>query len=130
MDLVEEAAGLEDILNHTCLEDKKPNRDSDDCIPERWDNVMFKGYWLRTKYFGWERFCKSLGVPAFSLWTKYPGYERMASTVTLAGKMSYVAVGFVRSLNRKRPKGAPKMTKCPLTVKIVAARFRRMFWSS
>lgn len=54
-DLVEEAAGFCEVLDHAFRADKSAKNDgSEDCMPEHWDQVMFKGYWLRTKDFGWE----------------------------------------------------------------------------
>lgn len=66
-------------------------------------------------------------MPAFSLWKMYPGFDRLESTIKLSNGKSYVAEGVVRSLNRSRPAGEPKMTKCPLTAKVIAKEWRGMY---
>ena len=84
------------------------------------DIALAAGYVLRTKANGWKLFCERLNVPPFLLWEKLPGFERLQRALALAEKAAFVPEGFLRWLNRVRPKGKPALTAVPLTAEGVA----------
>jgi hypothetical protein len=84
------------------------------------DVALAAGYMLRTKANGWKLFCERLNVPPFLLWEVLPGFKRVQRTLALTEKAAFVAEGFLRWLNRVRPKGEPEFTIVPLTAEGVA----------
>jgi hypothetical protein len=84
------------------------------------DIALAAGYMLRTKANGWKLFCERLNVPPLLIWEIHPGFERVQRALALAEKAAFNAEGFLRWLNRVRPKGAPELTTVPLTAEGVA----------
>ncbi len=84
------------------------------------DVALAAGYMLRTKANGWKLFCERLNVPPFLLWEVLPGFKRVQRTLALTEKAAFVPEGFLRWLNRVRPKGEPELAAVPLTVEGVA----------
>jgi hypothetical protein len=84
------------------------------------DVALAAGYMLRTKANGWKLFCERLNVPPFLLWEVLPGFKRVQRTLELTEKAAFVPEGFLRWLNRVRPKGEPELTAVPLTAEGVA----------
>jgi hypothetical protein len=91
------------------------------------DIALADGYVLRTKANGWKLFCERLNVPPFLLWEMHPGFDRLQRLLALAEKAAFVPEGFLRWLNRVRPKGKPELTAVPLTVEAVADEAERAF---
>jgi hypothetical protein len=85
------------------------------------------GFLLRTKADGWKVFCERMNVPPFVLWKHLPGFDRLQHALALAEEAAFVPIGFLRWLNRKRPAGAPEMTKVPFTVERVADEIAEMY---
>jgi hypothetical protein len=100
------------------------------------DIALAAGYMLRTKANGWKLFCERLNVPPFLLWEIHPGFDRLKAVLALAEKAAFVPEGFLRWLNRVRPKGEPELTAVPLTVEGIAAatteafRQRAQWWGA
>jgi hypothetical protein len=84
------------------------------------DLALASGYVLRTRANGWKLFCERLNVPPFLLWEVLPGFDRLQRALALTEKAAFVPEGFLRWLNRGRPKGQPELTAVPLTVEGVA----------
>ena len=80
------------------------------------DLAWAAGFMLRTKADGWKLFCERLNVPPFLLWGGLPGLDRLQRALSLAENAAFVPEGFLRWLNRTRPKGAPERADVPLTV--------------
>jgi hypothetical protein len=91
------------------------------------DIALAAGYMLRTKANGWKLFCERLNVPPFLLWEIHPGFVRLQAVLALAEKAAFVPEGFLRWLNRVRPKGEPELTAVPLTVEGVADETEKAF---
>jgi hypothetical protein len=91
------------------------------------DIALAAGYMLRTKANGWKLFCERLSVPPFLLWEIHPGFDRLQGVLALAEKAAFVPEGFLRWLNRVRPKGEPELTAVPLTVEGVADETAKAF---
>jgi hypothetical protein len=91
------------------------------------DVALASGYMLRTKANGWKLFCERLNVPPFLLWQVLPGFDRVQRALVLTEKAAFVPEGFLRWLNRGRPKGQPELTAVPLTVEGVAAATAEAF---
>ena len=131
MGVLEEAADYRELLDYATfmkdLETKEVPEDEDDCLPRPWRHVMFQGYIFRTRYKGWLRFCKGLGVSPFTLWKDYPGFTRLDATFVLSGKMSFRREGFVRTVLKRQEITADDIAKCPLTPKAVALELKEMF---
>jgi hypothetical protein len=91
------------------------------------DIALAAGYMLRTKANGWKLFCERLNVPPFLLWELHPGFDRLQAVLAMAEKAAFVPEGFLRWLNRVRPKGEPELTVVPLTVEGVADETEKAF---
>jgi hypothetical protein len=91
------------------------------------DLAFAAGYMLRTKANGWKLFCERLNVPPFLLWEIHPGFDRLQLVLTMAEKAAFVPEGFLRWINRVRPKGEPELTAVPLTVEGVADETEKVF---
>jgi hypothetical protein len=124
MDLVNEATGFRELFDFLTAQEAK---ESNDGPSKHWQNIMLAANWLCTKHRGWMLFCKRLGVPPVGLWRMLPGFERMQRMVELAKTMAFTQEGVVRTLNRSRPPEVPKMTKCPLTPKVIAREFHAIY---
>ena len=64
-----------DAFDIACKSDDSSDNDE---LPEHWVHVLTFGCLLRTKYFGWIRFCKRIGVPPLSQWRKLSGLRASA----------------------------------------------------
>jgi hypothetical protein len=91
------------------------------------DIALAAGYMLRTKANGWKLFCERLNVPPFLVWEIHPGFDRLQLVLALTEKAAFVPEGFLRWLNRVRPKEAPELTAVPLTVEGVADQTEKAF---
>jgi hypothetical protein len=91
------------------------------------DIALAAGYMLRTKANGWKLFCERLNVPPFLHWEIHPGFDRLQGVLALTEKAAFVPEGFLRWLNRVRPKGEPELTAVPLTVEGVADEIEKAF---
>ena len=91
------------------------------------DIALAAGYVLRTKANGWKLFCERLNVPPFLVWEIHPGFDRLQGVLALAEKAAFVPEGFLRWLNRIRPKGEPELTAVPVTVEGVADETGKAF---
>ena len=91
------------------------------------DIALAAGYMLRTTANGWKLFCERLNVPPFLLWEESPGFDRVQRALALAEKAAFVPEGFLRWINRVRPKGEPELTAVPLTPEGVAAATAEAF---
>jgi transposase len=91
------------------------------------DLALAAGYVLRTKANGWKLFCERLNVPPFLVWEMHPGFDRLQLVLALADKAAFVSEGFLRWLNRVRPKREPEMTAVPLSVKGIADETKKAF---
>ena len=111
--------------------DEGPAQDDASEKPPLWlrtlDIALAAGYVLRTKANGWKLFCERLNVPPFLLWGILPGFNRIQRALTLAEKAAFVPEGFLRWLNRIRPKGKPELPAVPLTVEGVAEETEKAF---
>jgi len=97
------------------------------------DLALAFGYVLRAKAEGWKLFCERLNISPFLLWETLPGFDRLQRALALAERIAFVPEGFLRWLNRIRPKGAPELTEVRLTAEAMAdaneASFReRIRW--
>jgi hypothetical protein len=110
--------------------DEGPAQDDESEMPA-WlrtlDIALAAGYVLRTKANGWKLFCERLNVPPFLLWEIHPGFDRLQRVLALAEKAAFVPEGFLRWLNRIRPKGEPELPAVPLTVEGVADETEKVF---
>lgn len=91
------------------------------------DIALAAGYMLRTKANGWKLFCERLNIPPFLHWEIHPGFDRLQEVLAMAEKAAFVPEGFLRWLNRARPKGEPELTAVPLTVEGVADETEKAF---
>jgi hypothetical protein len=91
------------------------------------DIALAAGYMLRTKANGWKLFCERLNIPPFLVWEVHPGFDRLRVVLAMAEKAAFVPEGFLRWLNRVRPKGEPELTAVPLTVEGVADETEKAF---
>jgi len=91
------------------------------------DLALAAGYVLRTKANGWKLFCERLNVPPFLVWEIHPGFDRLQLVLAMAEKAAFVPEGFLRWLNRLRPKGEPELTVVPLSVEGVADETEKAF---
>ena len=82
--------------------------------------MLASGYLLRSTAEGWKLFCARLNVPPFLHWEMLPGFERLQRALTLTERVAFVPEGFLRWLNRIRPKGEPELTELPITAEAVA----------
>ncbi len=85
---------------------------------------------LRTRANGWKLFCERLSVPPFLHWEILPGFDRLQRALAFTEKAAFVPEGFLRWLNRVRPKGQPELTAVPLTVEGVADAIAEAFRQS
>lgn len=93
------------------------------------DLALAAGYVLRTKAEGWKLFCERMGVPPFHGLEDFQGMDRLQRAWKLAEKAAFEPEGFLRWLNRIRPKDEPEATEVPLTVEGVARSSEEMFRS-
>jgi hypothetical protein len=145
MELMEEATVYNDLLlsrNHQRVKNGKatnsPENDTEE-FDESWqrefDLLLVTGCILHLKLKGWELFCEELQVPDRLLWQQFPGYHRLDRLLQLSKGMSFYPKGLLRWLNRKRPKGTPKLKRLPLTAKKIARsneqayRIRARWWA-
>jgi hypothetical protein len=119
-DEAEETPGEEDELEETPHEVLVEDDDEEQFLEVCSDLVLASGYTLRTKAEGWKLFCERLSVPPFILFEMLPGFERLQRALALAERIAFVPEGFLRWLNRVRPKGEPEVTEFNLTVEKVA----------
>ena len=91
------------------------------------DIALADGYLLRTKATGWKLFCERLTVPPFLFWELHPGFDRLQRALALTEKVAFVPEGFLRWLNRVRPKGKPELTAVRLTAERVADEIEEVF---
>ena len=91
------------------------------------DLALGFGFLLRTKAGGWKLFCERLNVPPFQLWQGLPGLNRLQRALSLAESVAFAPEGFLRWLNRTRPKGCPELKAVPLTVEGIAAATESLF---
>ena len=82
--------------------------------------ALASGYVLRAKADGWKLFCEKLNILPFLYWENLPGFDRLQRAMALAEKAAFVPEGFLKWLNRIRPRGKPKLTEVPLTAEAVA----------
>jgi hypothetical protein len=148
IELVEEAADYLEAFQRADLlgdpdtnEDDKPEAESVGSVasPEKpsketllpgeraLDVALAAGWVLRTKAEGWKLFCERLSVPPFLLWEGFPGLDRLQRALALADTAAFTSVGFLRWLNRIRPKGEAELTEVPLSVIGVADATEEMF---
>lgn len=130
MELLEEAGVYHDLLmnrntKHASAEKEVPEGEADsDCMDQAWqkefDLLLVTGCILHLKLKGWELFCQKLHVPDRLLWQEFPGYQRLDRLLELSKGLSFVPKGFLRWLNRNRPKGSPKHKRLPITSKQIA----------
>ena len=110
--------------------EKEPAEPSD-CGLTIWDRyfdlALASGYELRTTVEGWKLFCERLNVPPFLHWEKLTCFHRLQRALNLAEKAAFTAEGFLKWLNRNRPKGEPEMTAVPLTIEGVATALAEAF---
>jgi hypothetical protein len=145
IELVEEAAQYrEDFelwkLAREDARDEAGNSDEEDELEEAPDEVLLEdvdeeqmrlfelysgltlasGYMLRATAEGWKLFCERLNVPPFLHLEMLPGFERLQGALALAERVAFVPEGFLRWLNRIRPKGEPELRELRLTAEAVA----------
>jgi len=84
------------------------------------DLALAEGFMLKTKAEGWQLFCERMSVPPYLGWDLFPGNERLQVSLKRTEKAAFVEEGFLRFLNRIRPKGAPKVTKPHHTAESIA----------
>jgi hypothetical protein len=140
LELLEEAARYQDAFNelHCCdqedddeveekpdedpnAETKEEDLDGDWAVWHRYfDLALASGYVLRAKTDGWKLFCERMTIPPFLFWEMLPGFDRLQRALALAEKAAFTPEGFLRWLNRIRPKGAPEVTELPMTAETVA----------
>jgi hypothetical protein len=142
IELVEEAARYQDAF-HQADEDEelddrtgqRRNRANEESEEQRsrserlLDLALAAGYVLRTKTEGWKQFCERLSVPPFNDLEEFPGFDRLQRSLALAEKAAFEPEGFLRWLNRIRPKDEPEAKKASLTVEGVAKASAEMFRS-
>ena len=85
------------------------------------------GFLLRTKADGGKLFCERLNVPPFLVWQGLPGLDRLQRALSLAENAAFAPEGFLRWLNRTRPKGTPERTDVPFTAEGMAAATDSLF---
>ncbi len=125
IELIEQASLFHNAYDFACRSDDEA--EGDDALPQCWERVFFFGCLLRTKYFGWLRFCKRIGVPPLWQWRDLPGYWRLELALKFSKNKAFTPMGFMRTLNRKRPEGSAPKTKPPLTTKGIAREFYRLY---
>jgi hypothetical protein len=82
--------------------------------------ALAAGFALKTKAEGWKLFCTRRGIPPFALWKGLPGLDRLQKALDLAEKAALVPAGFLRWMNKRRPKEKPELTELPLTAESIA----------
>jgi hypothetical protein len=117
-------------------ETKEEDLEGDWAVWHRYfDLALASGYILRAKADGWKLFCERMTIPPFLFWEMLPGFDRLERALALAEKAAFTSEGFLRWLNRIRPKGAPELTELPMTAETVAKvneaffRERVRWWS-
>jgi hypothetical protein len=140
LELLEEAARYQDAFHqlHCCDQgdddevekkrDEEPNAgtneeelDGDWAVWHRYfDIALASGYILRAKADGWKLFCERMTILPFLFWEMLPGFDRLQRALALAEKAAFTAEGFLRWLNRIRPKGVREWTELPITAELVA----------
>src|SRR5262249_23653174 len=69
---------LDHAANVECAWLAAESPDEDDAGSARWARIAKTfGYLLRTKWFGWVRFCEELTVPPRHFWVGLPGLDRL-----------------------------------------------------
>jgi hypothetical protein len=119
-DEAEETQGEENELEEATQEVLVEDDDEEQILDVYRDLLLASGYTLRAKAEGWKLFCERLNVPPFILWERLPGFERLQCALAVAEKIAFVPEGFLRWLNRVRPKEDPEVTELNLTVEKVA----------
>jgi hypothetical protein len=148
LDLLEEAARYHDAFDDLHRADPGGDDDEFEAKPAKepgaktneedldralavWDRyfdlVAASGYVLRAKADGWKLFCERLNIPPFMHWEMLPGFDRLQRALALAEKVAFTAEGFLKWLNRIRPKGKPKLTELPLVAESVAKTLENTF---
>lgn len=75
---------------------------------------LAQGFTFQTKIAGWCLFCERMRINPFSLWSLYPGYERLQLAIELVERRTglippaFAPLGMLRWLTRIRPAGEPK----------------------
>src|SRR5262249_32534891 len=115
LDLLEEAAGYFDAFQYTDAGRKE------DGVSEGLNLALARGYKLKTKAAGWQRFCGRLTVPPFATWEMLPGFDRLRRALKLAESAAVLPEGMLRWVNMElRPEGAPEATELRFTAEAVA----------
>jgi hypothetical protein len=91
------------------------------------DLALASGYVLRAKADGWKLFCEKLNIPPLLFWEMLPGFDRLQRALALAEKAAFTPEGFLRWMNRIRPKGKPELTKVLLTAEAIAKELEEIF---
>jgi hypothetical protein len=91
------------------------------------DLALASGYVLRANADGWKLFCEKLNILPFLLWEMLPGFDRLQRALALAEKAAFTPEGFLRWMNRIRPRGKPKLTEVLLTAQAVAKELEEIF---
>ena len=68
-----------------------------------------------------------MSVPPYLGWDLFPGYDRLKESLKRTEKAAFVEEGFVRFLNRIRPKDAPELTKPHHTAESIADDTEKAF---
>jgi len=94
---------------------------ADEPASERYlDLTLASGYVLRGKAEGWKLFCARHNTLPYLLWEMLPGFDRLQRELVLAEQIAFLPEGFLRWLNRIRPKGEPELTELSLTAETIA----------
>jgi hypothetical protein len=91
------------------------------------DLGLASGYVLRAKADRWKLFCEKLNIPPFLFWEMLPGFDRLQRALALAEKAAFTLEGFLRWMNRIRPRGKPKLTEVALTAEAVAREMQEIY---
>jgi hypothetical protein len=149
IELLNEAASYKEFLcspNDACNDSDDEGTEDEDAAPEdtkaksddsleqedpdfirTLDLALAIGYLLQTKANGWKLFCERLNVPPFLHWEILPGFDRLQHTLAIAEKAAFVPEGFLRWLNRRRPKGMPELTTVPITAEGIATEIAEAY---
>jgi len=89
--------------------------------------ALAAGYVLRAKVEGWKQFCERWNNPPFLFWEELPGFDQFQSALKLTDLAAFTAEGFLRWLNKVRPRDYPLITKVPVTAERTADDVERAF---
>ena len=91
------------------------------------DLLLAFGYMLKANVEGWKLFCEKLNIPPFMFWEDLPGFERLQIALTCTERVAFTPEGYLKWLNRIRPKGEPELSKVPLVAEEEATRIENVF---